>query len=82
MTDSSPATDVLVDFQCRDCSFKAADTYADVEIPRRAHRHPNLSLVATHEAEKERLWKAYFEVLLSPLLAADRRRTHLYIAEV
>jgi hypothetical protein len=76
--DFSPATDVLVDFQCRDCSFKAAGTYADVEVARRAHRHPNLSLVATDEAERERLWKAHFEASLSPLLADTTRLPQPY----
>jgi len=69
MTDSSLTTDALVDFQCRDCSFKATGTYADVEIACRAHRHPNLSLVAIDSAERERLWTVYFEEALAPLLA-------------
>jgi len=69
MTHSSPTTDVLVDFQCHDCCFKAAGTYADVEIARRAHRHPNLSLVAIDRAERERLWTMYFEESVSPLQA-------------
>jgi len=57
MTHSSPTPDVWVDFQCRDCCFKAAGIYADVEIARRAHRHPSLSLVAMDGAERERLWR-------------------------
>lgn len=69
MTHSSPTTDVLVDFQCHDCCFKAAGTYADVEIARRAHRHPNLSLVTIDRAERERLWTMYFEESVSPLQA-------------
>jgi len=69
MTPSSPTTDVLVDFQCQGCCFKAAGTYADVEIARRAHRHPNLSLGAIDRAERERLWTMYFEESLPPLLA-------------
>ena len=83
MTPSSPRTDVLRDFQCRDCSFKAVGTYADVEIARRAHRHPNFSLAGMDEAERERFWKTYFEQPL-PLLSADGARLpqpypHLYI---
>ncbi len=60
MAQSSPTTDDLVDFQCQNCSFKAAGTYADVETARRAHRHPTLSLVPD-KAERERLWATYFE---------------------
>jgi hypothetical protein len=56
----------MVDFQCRDCCFKAAGAYADVEVARRAHRHPNLSLVAIDGAERERLWTKYFEEPPSP----------------
>jgi hypothetical protein len=78
MTHSSPTTDVLVDFQCRDCCFKAAGTYADVEIARRAHRHPNLSLVAIDRAERERLWTMYFEESLPPLLADTARLPQPY----
>jgi hypothetical protein len=78
MTPSSPATDVLVDFQCRDCCFKATGTYADVEIARRAHRHPNLSLVAMDRAESERLWTMHFEKSLSPLLADTARLPQPY----
>ena len=43
MGDVDPSPDVLVHCQCHDCSFNAAGTYADVEIARRAHRHPNSS---------------------------------------
>ncbi len=78
MTHSSPATEVLVDFQCRDCCFKAAGTYADVEIARRAHRHPNLSLVAMDRAERGRLWTKYFEKSLSPLLEDTARLPQPY----
>jgi hypothetical protein len=78
MTPSSPATDVLIDFQCRDCCFKAAGSYADVEIARRTHRHPNLSLVAADEAQRERLWEKYFEKSLSPLLADTGRLPQPY----
>lgn len=78
MTPSSPATDVLVDFQCRDCCFKAAGTYEDVEIARRAHRHPNLSLVAMDGAERGRLWTKYFERPLSPLLEDTARLPQPY----
>ncbi len=77
MTHSSPTTDVLVDFQCHDCCFKAAGTYADVEIARRAHRHPNLSLVPDR-AERERLWATYFEKPLSPLMADTARLPQPY----
>jgi len=66
MAQFSPKTDVQVDFQCPNCSFKAAGTYADVETARRAHRHPSLSLVPDR-AERERLWATYFEKPLSPL---------------
>jgi hypothetical protein len=65
---SSLTTDVLVDFQCQNCSFKAAGTYADVETARRAHRHPSFSLVPDR-AEREGLWATYFEKPLSPLMA-------------
>ena len=68
MPHSSRTTDVLVDFQCQNCSFKAAGTYADVETARRAHRHPTLSLVPDR-AERERLWATYFEKPLSPPMA-------------
>jgi hypothetical protein len=78
MTHSSPQTDVLLDFQCRDCCFKAAGTYADVEIARRAHRHPNLTLVAMDRADRERLWTKYFEESLSPLLADTARLPQPY----
>ena len=78
MTPSSPTTDVLVDFQCRDCCFKAAGTYADVEIARHVHRHPNLSLVAIDRAERGRLWTKYFEKSLSPLLADTARLPQPY----
>jgi len=70
---SSPATDVLVDFQCPHCCFKAAGIYADVEVARRAHRHPSLSLVAIDRGERERLWARYFEEPLSPLLVDTTR---------
>jgi hypothetical protein len=78
MTPSSPTPDALVDFQCRDCCFKAAGTYADVEIARRAHRHPNLSLVPIDKAERERLWTTHFEEPLSPLLADTTRLPQPY----
>lgn len=78
MTPSSPATDVLVDFQCRDCCFRAAGTYADVEIARRAHRHPNLSLVVLDTAERERVWTKHFEKSLSPLLEDTARLPQPY----
>lgn len=78
MPDFSPATDVLVDFQCRDCCFRVAGTCADVEIARRAHRHPNLTLVPMDRAESERLWKGYFEVSLPPLLADTARLPRPY----
>jgi len=67
-----------MDFQCRDCSFKAAGPYADVEVARRAHRHPSLSLVVTDKAERERLWKMYFEESLPPLLADTTRLPQPY----
>ncbi len=73
MNQPSPLTDVLVDFQCRDCCFKATGAYADVEVARRAHRHANLSLVARDETEREKLWATYFERPLVPL-AADTAR--------
>jgi len=78
MTHPSPTTDGLVDFQCHHCSFKAAGTYADVEIARRAHRHPNLSLMAIDKAERGRLWTMYFEKSLSPLLADTTRLPQPY----
>jgi hypothetical protein len=78
MTQSSPATDISVDFQCRDCCFKAAGTYADVEIARRAHRHPNLSLVAMDSAERRKVWAMYFKGSLSPLLADTARLPQPY----
>jgi hypothetical protein len=78
MTHSSPTTDVLVDFQCHDCCFKAAGTYADVEIARRAHRHPNLSLGDIDRTERERLWTMYFEESLPPLLADTARLPQPY----
>lgn len=62
-----------MDFQCCDCSFKAVGSYADVEVARRTHRHPNLSLVGMDEAERERCWRTYFEQPL-PLLSADSTR--------
>jgi hypothetical protein len=74
----SPTPDVLVDFQCRDCCFKAAGTYADVEIARRAHRHPNLSLVAMDGTERQRLWTKYFDEPLSPPLADTARLAQPY----
>ena len=43
ITDASPPTDDLVDFQCRHCCFRAKGTHGDVEIAARAHRHPNLN---------------------------------------
>jgi len=67
-----------MDFQCRDCSFKAEGTYPDVEVARRAHRHPNFSLVGTDKAERERLWKMYFEQALPPLLADTTRLPQPY----
>lgn len=73
MTHPSPSTDVLVDFQCRECCFKATGAYADVEIARRAHRHANLSLVVMDTDEREKLWTTYFEKPLVPL-AADAAR--------
>jgi hypothetical protein len=69
ITDSLPATDDLVDFQCHDCSFRAEGTYADVEIAARAHRHPDSSSLPMDDAERERLRKKYFEESLAPLLA-------------
>ena len=78
MTPSSPGTDVLVDFQCRDCCFKAAGSYGDVEIARRAHRHPNLSLVAMDKSERGRVWTMYFEKSLSPLLEDSARLPQPY----
>jgi hypothetical protein len=78
MEDLSPTTDALVDFQCHHCCFKAAGTYADVEIARRAHRHPNLSLMAIDRAEKGRLWTMYFEKSLPPLLADTTRLPQPY----
>jgi hypothetical protein len=78
MTPSSPTTDVLVDFQCHHCCFKVAGTYADVEIARHVHRHPNLSLVAIDRAERGRLWTKYFEKSLSPLLADTARLPQPY----
>ena len=78
LTHSSPAADVLVDFQCRDCCFKAAGTYADVEIARRAHRHPNLSLVPMDGVERQRLWTKYFEEPLAPPLADTARLPRPY----
>jgi hypothetical protein len=74
----SSATDVSVDFQCRDCCFKAAGTYADVEIARRAHRHPSLSLVPMDEAERQRLWTEHFEEPLSPTVTDSARLPHPY----
>ena len=38
-----------------------------MEIARRAHRHPNLSLVAMDGPERGRLWTKYFEKPPSPL---------------
>jgi hypothetical protein len=78
MTYSSPATDVMVDFQCRDCCFKVTGTNADVEVARRAHRHPNLSLVTMDRAEKKRVWTKFFEKSLSPLLMDTARLPQPY----
>src|SRR5271157_1125276 len=78
MADSSPSVDVLVDFQCRECSFKATGAYADVEIARRAHRHANLSLVVLDETEREKLWTTYFEKPLLPRLADTERLPQPY----
>jgi hypothetical protein len=78
MDHPSVSTDVLVDFQCRDCCFKAAGIYADVEIARRAHRHPNLSSVAMDETERAKLWTMYFEKPLSPLLSNTTRLPQPY----
>ncbi len=78
MNQPSPSTDVLVDFQCRECCFKATGNYADVEIARRAHRHPNLSLVAMDRTERERLWAMYFEKPLSPGLSNTPRLPQPY----
>jgi hypothetical protein len=78
MTHSSPVTDAFVDFQCPDCCFKAAGTYADVEIARRAHRHPNLSLVAMDRADTARLWTMHFEEPLSSWLADTARLPQPY----
>ena len=76
---TQPSTnDVMVDFQCRDCCFKATGAYADVEIARRAHRHPNLSLVTIDRAERERLWTMYFEESLPPLLENTARLPQPY----
>jgi len=75
---SSPTTDELVYFQCRDCSFKVAGTVADVEIAARAHRHPNLPLVPLDRAERERLWKKYFHESVAPRLADTTRLPQPY----
>jgi len=78
LTHSSPTTDVVVDFQCRDCGFKAAGTFVDVEIARRSHRHPNLSLVALDGVERQRLWTKYFAQPISPPLADTARLPQPY----
>ena len=70
---SSPTTDVVVDFQCGDCCFKVAGAFADVEIARRSHRHPNLFAVAMDRVERQRLRTKYFEQPLSPALADTTR---------
>ena len=56
---STAAIDVLVDSECQSCCFKAAGTYADVEIARRAHRHPNSSLAAIDRAQIGEVWAQY-----------------------
>jgi hypothetical protein len=78
MVHSSRTNDVMVDFQCRDCCFKATGAYADVEIARLAHRHPNLSLEAIDRAERERLWTKHFEGSLSPRLTYSARLLQPY----
>jgi hypothetical protein len=78
MADPSPSVDVLVDFKCRECSFKATGVYADVEIARRAHRHASLSLVALDETEREKLWTTYFEKPLVPRLVDTGRLPQPY----
>ena len=78
LTHSSPTTDVVGDFQCRDCCFKAAGTFVDVEIARRSHRHPNLSLVAMDGVERQRLWTKYFEQPVSPSLEDTARLPQPY----
>jgi len=65
----------MVDFQCRDCCFKAIGTYSDVEIARRVHRHPNLSLV---DVERERVRTKYFGKSMSPLLEDTPRLPQPY----
>ena len=47
-------------------------------IARRAHRHPNLSLMAIDRAERGRLWTTYFEKSLAPLLADTTRLPQPY----
>jgi len=78
LRDSSPTNEVLVDFQCRECCFKATGTSADVDSARRAHRHPNLSLVDVDGAERERLWTQYFEASLPPQLVDTTRLPRPY----
>jgi hypothetical protein len=78
ITDASPPTDDLVDFQCRHCCFRAKGTHGDVEIAARAHRHPNLILVSMDSAERERLWKKHFEESIAPLLADTTRLPQPY----
>ena len=73
MARSSPTPDVYVHCQCPDCSFKAAGTYAAVEIARRAHRHPDSSLVAIDKARRAGVWAKHFES--PPPLSLDT--THL-----
>jgi len=77
MAPSSPTTDALVHCQCHDCSFKAAGTYAAVEIARRAHCHPNTSFVATDRAQRGRVWTEHFESL-PPLLVDTVRLPQPY----
>ena len=72
MAHSSPMPDVLVQCQCQDCSFKAAGTYVAVAIARRAHRHPNSSLVAIDSAQRADVWTTHFES--PPPLLVDTAR--------
>jgi len=72
MARSSPTPDVFVHCQCPDCSFKAAGTYAAVEIARRAHQHPDSSMVAIDKAKRAGVWTKYFVSSPPPLVDTTR----------
>jgi hypothetical protein len=69
--------DVLVHCACHDCSFKAAGTYAAVEIARRAHCHPDSFLVPIDRDQRAGVWTKYFESV-PPLLVDTTRLPQPY----